>query len=131
MSVFCFVVSTICLRYYRIRQNRLYRRYRAGKVLGGGIQADYQLDLDGGVEWELGDANGAPGVQAGVPEDLPEKLGGAVEDPWLAVEAGGRGHEARHLDYVAQVVEAAGPLRRGGPAGAGGGARGPPGAPPR
>src|SRR4028118_1149434 len=112
MSVFCFVVSTIRLRCYRIRQNRLYRRYRAGKALGKGIQAGGELDLDGRVERELGDAHGASGVQAGISEDLTEKLGGAVEDPWLAVEAGGRGHEARHLDDVAQVVEAAGPLRR-------------------
>src|SRR5918998_1281747 len=114
MSVFCFVVSTVSLRSYRIRLNRLYRRSPAGKRSGGGVQADDQLHLDGRVERKLRDANGAPGVQAGVTEDLPEKLRGAVQNPGLAVETGGGGYEARDLHHVAQVVQAAGPLGGGG-----------------
>src|ERR671916_986455 len=114
MSVFCFVVSTVNLRSYRIRLNRLYRRSPAGKRSGGGVQADDQLYLDGRVERKLRDANGAPGVQAGVTEDLPEKLRGAVQNPGLAVETGGGGYEARDLHHVAQVVQAAGPLGGGG-----------------
>jgi hypothetical protein len=84
------------------------------KGSGGGIQADDKLDLYGGVERELGHAHGGSGVEAGFSEDLPEKLGGAVQDPGLAVETGGGGHETRDLDDVAQVVQASGPLSGGG-----------------
>src|ERR671916_2134156 len=114
MSVFCFVVSTVNLRSYRIRLNRLYRRSPAGKRSGGGVQADDQLHLDGRVERKFRDANGTPGVKARVPENLSEKLRGAVQNPGLAVETGGGGHEASDLYHVAQVVQAAGPLGGGG-----------------
>ncbi len=61
-------------------------------------ELDDELDLDGGVEREHGDADRAARVTAGVAEDLAEQLGGAVHDARLAGEVRGGGDEADDLD---------------------------------
>ena len=69
------------------------------------------VDLDGRVQRQLGDADGGTGVDAGIAEDLLEEAAGAVGDQMLVGEALCRGDVDHHLEDALDVVDAAGGVR--------------------
>src|SRR5690606_3255882 len=99
------------IRTYRtsFRQDPATQRYRRGTFMspgargaGGrfGASGDLgdQFDLDGDVARQDGDADGAAGVPAGVPEDLHQQVARPVHHRGLAVEVRCAGDEPDDLD---------------------------------
>ena len=66
---------------------------------------DDELDLHRGVQGQRAHAHGTAGVETGLPEDLPEQVGGAVDDAGLAGEGRVAGDIADDLDHLDDGVE--------------------------